>query len=85
MLSLFLLRLACFCIRCNRNPFSEQPGASMKLHFRVLSGTPLVTLLASMFVYNLSITLDIVSGLQLFTPSRPVVPFGSNIDILSFI
>ena len=43
-LSLFLLRLACFCIRCNRNPFSEQAGASMKPQCRGLSGTPLVTL-----------------------------------------
>lgn len=33
---------------------------------RGLSGTPLVTFLASMFVYNLIITLDIVSGLQCF-------------------
>jgi hypothetical protein len=84
-LSFFLLRLACFCLRCNRNPFFEQPGASIKPRCRGLSGTPLVTLLASIFVYNLSITLDIVSGLHLLTSSRSVVPFGSNIDLLSFI
>lgn len=84
-LSFFLLRLACFCLRCNRNPFFEQPGASIKPRCRGLSDTPLVTLLASIFVYNLSITLDIVSGLQLFTSSRSVVLFGSNIDLLSYL
>jgi hypothetical protein len=56
-------------------------GASMKSRCRGLSGTPL----ASMFVCNLSITLDIVSGLQLFTSSRSVVLFGSNIDLLSYL
>jgi hypothetical protein len=49
-LSLFLLRLACFCIRCNRNPFSEQAGASMKPQCRGLSGTPFVTLWTSVCV-----------------------------------
>jgi hypothetical protein len=72
---LTILRLVGFCIRCNRNPFSEQPGASMMPRCRGLSGTSLVTLLASMFVYNLSITLDIVSGLQLFSSSRSVVSY----------
>jgi hypothetical protein len=71
-------------MRCNRNSFSEQPGASMMPRCRGLSGTSLVTLLVSMFVYNLSIMLDIVSGLQLFSSSRSVVSFGSNIDIIIF-
>ena len=84
-INFFLLHLSFFSIRCNRNPFSEQTGASIKPRCRRLSGTPFVTLLASIFVHNLSITLDIVSGLQLFTSSRSVVPFGSNIDLLSYL
>jgi hypothetical protein len=63
-------------VKLSKYPKAKPADNDMLLRPTANSGTSFVTRFARMFVYNLNIMLDIVSGLQLSTSSRPVVPFG---------